>query len=223
MNESQNLPSIPLSTGIRAGSGQIVNITRDAGGAIYSLIFPEINATGYLYNDGIGNLDWGVGPQGPKGDQGIQGIQGVSGTGGGGSGQISFIAAPTDMVLNLVQDTPTIANPATTLLNTNDSIFTMPSNGRIRYTATGSKYYKIMITVSGHTLQSNVTVKYHIYKNTSTSMFSVKRHHNNQEYEVICITFITLLNQNDFIELYLESDGTHNYHLGSLAIALDPC
>ncbi len=221
MNEDMEMPKVPINYSILSNPDKLQTIlSRQSGGQTHQIKLPNSNAIGYLHNDGAGLLDWSAAPQGP---QGPQGAQGISGTGGGGSGMISFYTG-TDTIIPLVQNIDAVANPVTTLVNTNDSIFSSPSAGKIVYTSVGSKYYKIFINAAIHALASNKIIRYTMMKNGNIVLFSTTQHHNNQEYEMITMSYIILLNQNDYIELYMTAiDGSYSVHIYSLSIIIDPC
>ncbi len=205
----QKKPFLPNYTGIKSGDDFMINIGKRMGSTNYSILMPNNNLAGYLHNDGMGNLIWDNSPS-------------VGGGGVGNSGQISFYTG-IDHVLSLLNNTYVLVNPPTTLLNTNDFIFSMEINGRIRYTAIAPKYYKIILNLTIHTLASNKVLIYTIQKNNTTPIFSNSQHHNNQEPENISLNFITLLSQNDFIELYIKADGNYDCHIISYNLILDPC
>ncbi len=215
MSEDSETPKAPINYGILSNSdGLQTFLSRQSGGQTYQIKLPNTNTIGYLHNDGTGLLDWIAAPQGP---------QGISGTGGGGSGMISFYTG-TDATIPLTQNISAIVNPTTILINTNDSIFSSPSAGRIVYTSVGSKYYKILINVGIHSLSSNKIIRYDMMKNGNIVLFSTIQHHNNQEYETITMSYVALLNQNDYIELYMTAtDGSYSIHIYSLSIIIDPC
>ncbi len=211
MDDQTDMPAlVPINYGIcSAADGHNLNLSRQSGGTNYELKFPNSNGTGYMFNTGNGVLSW----------------DDTSSNIGSGSAMLAFISPPPDdYTISLIVSQAVQIAATTSLTNAAPSgTFTMSTNGRLQYNgAESAKYFKIFITICGHTLVNNREIICHVYK-TGASVFNVHQTFTKNEHTTFNTTFMVTMSQGDYIDVRLETlIDNINFHLHSFSLVLDP-